>query len=198
MDEFALPLPGEPGPVRLMNTVWADRHGVHDALGSVDGLRRWLAATSPSQLDPGGDSTVTAAELAEFRTVRDGLRRLAAVVTADERALGASPTGDVARAVADVNAAVTAAGTWPQLEFRDGALHRRSVGTGSPASRALAGLAAEGVALLSGPDRDLLRACGAPGCVLYFVRDHPRREWCSPACGNRVRAARHYQRHRQT
>jgi predicted RNA-binding Zn ribbon-like protein len=32
--------------------------------------------------------------------------------------------------------------------------------------------------------------------VLYFVKTHPRREWCSVACGNRVRAARHYQRGR--
>jgi predicted RNA-binding Zn ribbon-like protein len=35
-----------------------------------------------------------------------------------------------------------------------------------------------------------LRACGAPGCVLMFVKDHPRREWCSVACGNRARQAR--------
>ena len=35
----------------------------------------------------------------------------------------------------------------------------------------------------------------APGCVLYFIKDHPRREWCSTACGNRARAARHYARH---
>jgi len=29
------------------------------------------------------------------------------------------------------------------------------------------------------------------------VKNHPRREWCSAACGNRVRAARHYRRHRK-
>ncbi|HEY3005705.1 MAG TPA: CGNR zinc finger domain-containing protein [Kribbellaceae bacterium] len=39
------------------------------------------------------------------------------------------------------------------------------------------------------------RACYAPGRVLYFVTGHPRREWCSTACGNRARAARHYARH---
>jgi predicted RNA-binding Zn ribbon-like protein len=37
-------------------------------------------------------------------------------------------------------------------------------------------------------------ACHAPGCVLYFLKTHPRREWCSVTCGNRVRAARHYER----
>ena len=52
------------------------------------------------------------------------------------------------------------------------------------------------VRLFTGPERESLRACHAPGCVLYFVKSHPRREWCSVACGNRVRAARHYQRAR--
>ena len=42
---------------------------------------------------------------------------------------------------------------------------------------------------------NLARATHAPGCVLYFVQDHPRREWCSTACGNRARVARHYDRH---
>ena len=48
--------------------------------------------------------------------------------------------------------------------------------------------------LFGGPDRLLIRSCPAPGCVLYFLREHPRREWCSTTCGNRVRAARHYDR----
>ncbi|MCB0944909.1 MAG: CGNR zinc finger domain-containing protein, partial [Mycobacterium sp.] len=53
------------------------------------------------------------------------------------------------------------------------------------------------VELLTGPAAVRLRACNAPGCVLYFVKTHPRREWCSEGCGNRVRAARHYQRTRK-
>jgi predicted RNA-binding Zn ribbon-like protein len=32
---------------------------------------------------------------------------------------------------------------------------------------------------------------------LYFVKRHPRREWCSAGCGNRARVARHYHRHRK-
>ncbi|WP_225993278.1 CGNR zinc finger domain-containing protein [Actinomadura rudentiformis] len=46
-------------------------------------------------------------------------------------------------------------------------------------------------------DRLQLRACLAPGCVLYFLKNHPRREWCTAACGNRARGARHYRRHRR-
>ncbi len=65
-----------------------------------------------------------------------------------------------------------------------------------PDQRLLGGLAADAIEFLaSGPE---LRACLAPGCVLYFVKDHPRRAWCSTGCGNRVRAARHYARRRTT
>jgi hypothetical protein len=38
---------------------------------------------------------------------------------------------------------------------------------------ALAGVAAEAVDLFGGTDADKLRACQAPGCVLYFVKTHP-------------------------
>jgi predicted RNA-binding Zn ribbon-like protein len=54
--------------------------------------------------------------------------------------------------------------------------------------------AVSGIELLSGSAAASLRACRAPGCVLYFVKTHPRREWCSVASGNRTRAARHYER----
>ena len=69
--------------------------------------------------------------------------------------------------------------------------------TVSPVTLALAAVATDAVHLLTVPNATQLRACQAPGCVLYFVKSHPHREWCSEACGNRVRAARHYQRSRK-
>ena len=57
-------------------------------------------------------------------------------------------------------------------------------------------LAEQGVALFAGARRGELRACLAPRCVLYFLREHPRRGWCSAGCGNRARVARHYERRR--
>jgi predicted RNA-binding Zn ribbon-like protein len=63
----------------------------------------------------------------------------------------------------------------------------------APSMLAVARLAAQAVNLLARPST--LGACEAPGCVRYFVRDHPRRGWCSAACGNRARVARHYRRH---
>jgi len=68
------------------------------------------------------------------------------------------------------------------------------------ASRAdvvIGAFAQSAIELLTGPRRDDVRACGAPGCILIFVKDHPRREWCSNSCGNRARQARHYHRTRR-
>ncbi|MGH4031422.1 CGNR zinc finger domain-containing protein [Actinomycetota bacterium Odt1-20B] len=59
-----------------------------------------------------------------------------------------------------------------------------------------AALARAALAFLAGPDLPRLRACHAPRCVRYFLKEHPRQEWCKPSCGNRARVARHHQRHR--
>jgi predicted RNA-binding Zn ribbon-like protein len=37
----------------------------------------------------------------------------------------------------------------------------------------------------------LLAVCHAPSCGMLFVPANRRQNWCSPACGNRARVARH-------
>lgn len=181
-------LPDEPRPVRLMNTVWADRTGVHDALSSTEQLREWLAltGTTPDAAAP------SPADLVHAVRLRDALRRLAAVRTRDARPAAASALADVDAALEFVNTAAAAAAR-PRLVRVGSGLGCKQVEPGARAG--LAQLALDAVDLLGAPSTQL-RACQAPGCVLYFVRDHPRREWCSPGCGNRARAARHYARHR--
>ena len=183
--------PGEPVPVRLMNTIWADRGGIHDALTERDQLDEWLRVvglTTDSIVADSGD-------LLAGRRMRDALRRLAALLTDDTRAAAASATEDLDAAVRQINS-IAGSAVRPKLRLGDGVLTRDSSWDERSARAALAEVAAESIELLTGPDAELLRACYAPGCVLYFVKDHPRREWCSPACGNRARAARHYARHR--
>ncbi|MCZ4124820.1 CGNR zinc finger domain-containing protein [Streptomyces sp. H39-S7] len=200
------PLLGEPLPVELMNTVWADRDGLHDALADTDGLARWLRAVAPrfepalAADEPAADSApAPPAPLADrYRRLRDALRRLAAIATEDPRPAAASAAPDLATAVEAVNRACAYAPTWSRMEWPDGGAPSRGTAGAPPhttAAAALSRIAEQGVDLFTGPDRDALRACRAPGCVLYFVRAHPRREWCSANCGNRARVARHYQRH---
>ena len=186
-------LPDEPLPVRLMSTVWADADGLHDDLRTTADVNEWLDAIG---VDRAG-AHATERELATARALRDAVRLLASYVTADAR------PGGPAAATADVAAAASTRSTRPRRSSPLPAWPCETADSGwacpagpSPVTTGLARVAEQAVGLLAGEDAARLRACYAPGCVLYFVKTHPRREWCSVACGNRVRAARHYQRAR--
>lgn len=185
-------LPGEPAPVRLMNTLWADTAGVHDDLTTPAALHDWLVTVDHRYAaDALGDPRPD--ELAEAKLLRDSLRRLAAFSSDDPRPAAQSPVDSVDEALAAVNRAITHL-PHAQLVMSGGRLHRDRPAPTSPTGVALAELAHDSVEMLTGPGATKLRACLAPGCVRYFVRSHPRREWCSETCGNRARAARHYRR----
>jgi predicted RNA-binding Zn ribbon-like protein len=184
-------VPEEPLPVRLMNTIYADADGRHDALVTRAGLDRWLDAAGADR----AGARATEDDLAAARALRDALRVVAAHVTSDDRPAAVDPGGDLTAALDQVNA-IAARLPAPRLAVGDGRLERVAASGQSPVATALARIADQAVSLLGGADGGRLRACGAPGCVLYFTKTHPRREWCSVACGNRVRAARHYQRAR--
>jgi predicted RNA-binding Zn ribbon-like protein len=184
------PTLGEPLPVELMNTVFADRDGVHDALASAAGLDAWLTALRP-RFSPGLADlpSAGASPLREFQRLRDALRSLAADITDDTRL--PRPL-DLDTATDVVNSACAYAPTWSAMSSQ-AARTRRSHHTF--AEVALSDIAEQAVDLFTGPERAQLRACHAPTCVLFFIRNHPRREWCSGSCGNRARVARHYRRH---
>jgi predicted RNA-binding Zn ribbon-like protein len=189
--ERAWVLPDEPLPVRLMSTIWADTDGRHDDLRTAADVDEWLDAVG---VDRTGAHT-TDGELAAARALRDAVRLLAAYVTADDRP-GAAAAADQVAATLDLVNATAAELPAPRLRLRDGRLEVGAPEGPSPVATGLARVAEQAIALLGGEDATRLRACYAPGCVLYFVKTHPRRAWCSVACGNRIRAARHYQRAR--
>ena len=58
----------------------------------------------------------------------------------------------------------------------------------------LARIAWSAIELLGASERSHLRRCGA--CGRYFVSMRSDRRWCSDACGNRTRVARHHARRR--
>jgi predicted RNA-binding Zn ribbon-like protein len=159
---------------------------LHDALGF----------TPPAASDQVREDDLIVIELVEqfvaVRGLRDTLRELVAAVVAGQRPADA--------AIATLNRLSRQAPTAPQLGWPPAGQPAVTVQPASadPGAVVLAELARAGIGLLGGPDRQRLRACHAPGCVLFFVKQHPRREWCSQACGNRARAARHYARHRSS
>lgn len=59
---------------------------------------------------------------------------------------------------------------------------------------ALAHIAEDAAALLTGPDAPRIARCASEPCDRFFVRTHARRQWCSERCGARQRANRAYAR----
>ncbi|WP_235887133.1 CGNR zinc finger domain-containing protein [Mycolicibacterium arabiense] len=171
-----------------MNTLRADRHAIRDELTSPAALRDWLVRMTGEAF-----AAPRPAELVAARRLRDSLRLVAAVSTGDPRGDSTWPTDEVENALSVVNETAS----WrarTNLVLRAGRVLGDVVFHTSPVSAALGDVAHEAVEFFAGPAAQTLRPCCAPRCVLYFVKTHPRREWCSQTCGNRVRAARHYQR----
>lgn len=182
--------PTEPLPVRLVNTIWADRDGVHDALGTVAQLKQWARQCGVTPA-----SSLTHDDLTRARRLRDAVRRLAAAALDDARP-GAVPDLSPDDALDVLNGFLGA--TAPELRREPrGGFRRTWASADSGFARALSEIALEAADLLDEAE-ERLGVCHGPGCVLYFQRVPARRAWCSDGCGNRARVARHYQRQKSS
>ncbi|BAU80999.1 hypothetical protein SLA_0044 [Streptomyces laurentii] len=189
----APPLLGEPLALEFANTHYAVRGSLRDGLGRPDHLAWWLWTCRDrftTDLTDTALANVNEADVVHFRELRDASRRLI-----DARVQGWEPDS---RDVAQLNRAGGLGRSWPILLWNpDTTPTTARMGAQGPLLEAQAELAHAVVTLLTTPDNPLA-SCPAPGCVLFFERTPPRRAWCSPGCGNRARAARHYHRHRPT
>ena len=190
----------EPLAIEFANTHYAQRGDLREGIGTAADLSAWLSHNGRST------AGVDASSVAAFVELRDAIRAVLGAVVAGERA---APEW-----IGVLNRVTAAAPRWPVLSVRSvrSVQSGRSVQSVQPVpdggytltertgcaevTATLADIATDAMRILAGPPRADLRACPGPGCVLFFVKDHPRREWCSAGCGNRARAARHYQRHR--
>lgn len=169
------PLTGEPLCLDLINTRWIVNGARHDLLDTTGGLAVWLRSAGLDDRAAADRPTLDA--LAETRDVLLELmerRSSPEATTALNRILGR------------------------------GALHPR-LGPGGPESRPRTDdpawlpswlAAADYLRLLDESPRRVKR-CAHPDCVLYFhdTTKNGTRRWCSMAgCGNRAKAARHYER----
>ncbi|MBS2539470.1 ABATE domain-containing protein [Catenulispora sp. NF23] len=177
MKEAAGPL-----AIEFANTRYAVRGREREGLETPHALSTWLREHSlPADA---GES-----DLPAFIGLRDAIRALLHA-TAEGEPL---PTG----AVDVVNDASARAARAPLLADSDGGWGVIELSAADPLDQARGTVARGAVLLIGGDQRQDVRACHAPGCVQYFVKDHPRREWCSTSCGNRARVARHYSKQRE-
>lgn len=168
--------------IELHNTLYAVGGRPADGLDDPAGLRAWLHELR--RLLPVGAGSVDGRRVDEFHELRAAVRA-ALQATIDGRR--------VPRAAATtLNQLSGGSRAWVELSRKGDA--RTRTDAPSPTDAVLAAIAAETVAIVGSDGAPLLRRCEAPGCVLVFIKDHARRQWCSDSCGNRARQARHYAR----
>jgi predicted RNA-binding Zn ribbon-like protein len=172
----ALPWLVFPPAVDLANTVMVGPAGDRDLLASDDQLEAWVGA------ERGRIAGVEAVSgrLAEVRDLRESVRALL-----HARARGERPPEGARRRINAISASVPVRATLTP----DG---RAVAEPHAPDPYALfEATVARSAIELADRDEQLLRVCEAPSCGMLFLRDHPRQVWCSQACGNRARVARH-------
>lgn len=173
----------EPLVVELANTLYGAGEEEIDFLRTAQGVSQWFARTTEES------ATAMGRDAERVRALRDAVHllfRAAVDGSAPDRA-----------AIALVNGVAQAAPTSLELDWPQGgkpSTRWRDTTTGSTA--ALGRIAACCIELLAGPSAENLRRCTAPGCSMFFVRNHSRRRWCHPSCGHRNRQARYYRRRR--
>lgn len=182
----------------LALTIRHDGHGgVADDLAEPAGLTAWVRAHPEAVPDAAG-YVAADTDLTAVRELRAAVRALfaRAVRPGEPSPADAARLMPVPAAVELLNATAARAPSVPVLRWADGSeptVDRRALhGEGE----LTAALAQATIGFLAGPDRERLRACHGPRCVRYFIKEHPRQEWCKPSCGNRARVARHHERHK--
>lgn len=131
-------------------------------------------------------NNVDTALLEAFLALRNDCLDLLRAAVAGE----ALPTGAVMR----INAIVASAPLPRMLGEHAGRAFTAPACSGDPRQDLLATLAGEVVDLLGDQNLYQLAFCDAPSCGQFFHRQRPNQRWCCPACGDRIRAARHYKR----
>ena len=185
MNRYRGPLRDEPLAIELHNTLYARQGESIDGLAEPASATAWLHALGDRLPADGAGRDPSGGELIALRqAVRDALHAVIenrapsrATIDALNEASARAPRSPAAR--------------WrPNLAAEAGARFHSA----RRADIVISTIAADAIHLITGPSRHHLRTCGAPGCVLVFLKQHPRRVWCSAACGNRARQARHYRR----
>jgi predicted RNA-binding Zn ribbon-like protein len=178
--------PGEESSlaVALANTSRTRGRSAIDAIATREELASWLLEHNLVTRKP----MISDADVTRFHALRDAIRTLLRSAVDGQR----PPAG----AVLTVNQASAAAPSALQLDWNtiEPLLQQVASTAGDPLLAAEGKIAADAIDLLTGERAATLLAC--PACIRFLLKDHSRRRWCSTSCGDRIRAARYYHRHK--
>ncbi len=168
--------------IDFVNTEIVLRGEPVDLLAGQSDLLRWLAA---SGLGTAEERT----SLAAAKRLRSDLRKVFVRLAEGHSLRSADLQG--------INAALAGTAGRLRLDIRHGRPHLETTFGAQPSPLFLIARAA--AEFLATADLSLVRRCEGAGCILLFydtTKSHTRR-WCSMAvCGNRAKAAAHYERTR--
>ena len=173
--------------LELLNTKRYLKGRTTDVIANPAQLHQWLARdTEPSP-------PVARLLFDQSRRLRDAIRE---AVEAHIRNEPVPPTS-----LYELNRALQVSRFTTQLSQDEHRLSLVERDTATPAGAALSRIALSAATLLTEVDPRRIRQCLSDRCVLWFLDTSKsgRRRWCSMAtCGNRAKAARHYQRQKET
>ena len=169
------------GVARLnpLNEGWAVDLANEDLRSGGD-LRRWLEGQG--SFDEAASEELSF-RLPDFLGLRSSLRQVL------EASIGGGPFP--AAAVERLNETSARVPTVRRLQPPEAVDVPIASGT---AARVLAEIARSAISLVGTERRERLRRC--PACSRFFLTTRTDRLWCSIACGNRTRVARHHARRR--
>ncbi|HZD23926.1 MAG TPA: CGNR zinc finger domain-containing protein [Acidimicrobiia bacterium] len=165
-----------PLAVELADTVRIVKGKALDLLDDEAALDRWIDAES-SRFP---HAHAARGHLDEVRRLRDAVKGLLAAHTSDLHL----PNADLGY-INDISASS------PSFPTLTPAGDRKTVETNHEAYERFAAEVARSTIDIVSADPESLARCGAPQCGMFFVPLNSRQRWCSPACGNRARVARH-------
>jgi predicted RNA-binding Zn ribbon-like protein len=154
----------------------------NEDLRSGGDLRRWLQERGPFDEEARSELSF---RLPDFLDLRSSLRDVL------EASIGGGPFP--AAAVERLNETSARVPTVRRLEPPDAVEVPMASGI---ATGLLAEIARSAISLVGTERRERLRRC--PACSRFFLTTRSDRLWCSVACGNRTRVARHHARHRSS
>lgn len=188
-----LPLTGEPLGLDLINTrARSGTEGI-DHLATPEGLRAWVTLEAERLGEFGGDAlaNVTPADLAAIHAVRECASQLV-----DHARHGRTPPEPSLR---ELNQALAAAPVHLELRWTGSSMAVQRMRTGAVVADLAARLAEAVASVLTDPAVGTIRKCEAEDCTMLFLPASSRRRWCAATrCGNRMRVARYYQRHKDS
>ncbi|MBT1155422.1 ABATE domain-containing protein [Aminobacter anthyllidis] len=193
MNADITPLSGELLGLDLINTRARSGAESIDHLATPDGLRAWVVLQGERLGEFGGDTLarLSQADLAVIRSVRE-----CASLLVDHVRHGKAPSGASLR---ELNQTLSAAPVHLELRWTGSSMAAEPRRTGSVIADLAAQLAEAVAQVLTDPGVRTIRKCEAEDCTMLFLPASSRRRWCAAArCGNRMRVARYYQRHKDS